>query len=122
VQTRTGQEEGEGLGLRKWTEERGLEEGELGERRMDGGEEGWVVGVGREGNRNGDRRGKGSGNRDRRGKGNRNSGGRAGRAAPFRGQGREGVRRKMGGFKAVDRKGIRTGTTQRNQENGKGPE
>ena len=42
---RTGREEGGGL--RKWTEERGLEVGELGERRMDGGEGGWVVGGGR---------------------------------------------------------------------------
>jgi hypothetical protein len=67
-------------------------------------------GGGREGNRNGDGRGKRGGNRDRRGKGNRNSGGRMGRAAPFRGQGREGVRRKMGGFEAVDGNGIRTGT------------
>jgi hypothetical protein len=67
-------------------------------------------GGGREGNGNGDRREKRGGNRDRRGKGNRNSGGRMGRAAPFRGQGREGVRRKMGRFKAVDGNGIRTGT------------
>ncbi len=74
---------------------------------MVGRGDGWW---GEGGNRNGDRRGKRGGNRDRRGKGNRNSGGRMGRAAPFRGQGREGVRRKMGGFKAVDGNGIRTGT------------
>ena len=52
-------------------------------------------------------------NRNNMGKGSGNSGGsagRAGRAAPFRGQGREGVSRKMGGFKAVDRNRIRTGT------------
>ena len=66
----------------------------FGSRRVGRTENGWWGG------------GMGGGGRE----GNRNSGGRMGRAAPFRGQGREGVRRKMGGFEAVDGNGIRTGT------------